>query len=221
MVPIFSLAWVYGAGLLAAAPMGPVNAVAIRRGLIGRWTRTLRVGLGSVLAESCYVAAALYGGRRIFQEISPETFRRWVGLPAAGIITFIGLFLLRKAVINPQRTLEGAEPKQTRRQGASALGDILMGSLLTATNPATAMYWLLGVGPAWLEQANVPPGSAAVWFAWAAAVAGLATWFIFVATLVRLRPQNVGPRFFRIVNAVCGSLLTLGGIALAAASLLK
>ena len=221
MLEISSLAWIYGAGMLAAAPIGPVNAVAIRRGLMGRWTDTLRVGCGSMLAESCYVAAALWGGQRVLQAIPPDALHRWVGLPAAGIITLLGLFILRKAVASPRRSPAAGRLERARQEKASALRDVLTGVLLTAINPVTMFYWLLGVGPAWLEQANLAPGSAAVWWGLAAAVAGLATWFTFVAMLVRLRPQNVGPRFFKIVNAVCGGVLTAGGIALALRSLLR
>jgi len=221
MLGISSLAWIYGAAVLAAAPIGPVNAVAIRRGLIGRWTDTLRVAMGSILVESCYVAAALWGGRRVLQAVPADTLHRWVGLPAAGIITLLGLFILRKAVASPRRSRAADRLERMRQQKAPALRDVLTGALLTAINPVTMFYWVLGVGPAWLEHANLTPGSAAVWWGLAAAVAGLATWFIFVATLVRLRPQNVGPRFFRIVNAVCGGVLTAGGIALAVRSLLR
>ena len=38
-------------GLAAAAPMGPVNMLAIRRGLIGGWRHTLACGVGSVTGE--------------------------------------------------------------------------------------------------------------------------------------------------------------------------
>ena len=221
MLEISSLAWIYGAALLAAAPMGPVNAVAIRRGLMGRWTDTLRVGCGSMLAESCYIAAALWGGRRALRALPADVLHRWVGLPAAGIFTLLGLFFLRKAVTGPRRSRAADRIERMRQQKASAPRDLLTGALLTVINPATMFYWLLGVGPAWLEHAKLTPGSAAVWVGWAVAVAGLATWFAFVATLVRLRPQNVGPRFFRIVNAVCGTVLTAGGIALAVRSLLR
>jgi threonine/homoserine/homoserine lactone efflux protein len=37
-------------GLAAAAPMGPVNMLAIRRGLIGGWRHTL-AGIGSVTGD--------------------------------------------------------------------------------------------------------------------------------------------------------------------------
>src|SRR5579863_5127620 len=41
----------YLMGLAAAAPMGPVNMLAIRRGMIGGWRRTLACAIGSVSAD--------------------------------------------------------------------------------------------------------------------------------------------------------------------------
>ena len=37
-------------GLAAAAPMGPVNMLAIGRGVIGGWRHTLACGIGSIPA---------------------------------------------------------------------------------------------------------------------------------------------------------------------------
>jgi threonine/homoserine/homoserine lactone efflux protein len=38
-------------GLAAAAPIGPVNMMAIRRRVVGGWHRTLACGIGSVFAD--------------------------------------------------------------------------------------------------------------------------------------------------------------------------
>ena len=48
---IHVLAAAYFMGLAAAAPMGPVNMLAIRRGMIGGWVRTLACGIGSVAGD--------------------------------------------------------------------------------------------------------------------------------------------------------------------------
>ena len=220
VVNFSTLAWAFGAGVLAAAPIGPVNAVAIRRGLIHRWTHTLSVGLGSALVETCYVALAFWGGKGIMEAIPAESLHRWVGLPAAGIVIIIALSILRRAIVNPQRLLASVRLERMRQRRATFMRDVLAGAGLTAINPATLLYWF-GVGPAWLEQAAVAAGSTAVWYGIAAAVAGLASWFIFVTVLVRLRPQNVGPHFFRTVNLVCGCLLGCAGIALAVIVIVK
>ena len=44
-------------GLLAAAPVGPVNMMAIRRGIAGGWRHTVACGIGSIAAAVVSLAA--------------------------------------------------------------------------------------------------------------------------------------------------------------------
>ncbi|OPX23361.1 MAG: hypothetical protein B1H04_03800 [Planctomycetales bacterium 4484_123] len=206
------------AGLLAAAPMGPVNMVAIRRGLIAGWTRTLWVSLGCVMLEATYILVGFWGGAQLMDRLPIGQIRTWVGLPGAAVILAIGLLILRKAVRNPRRVLAAARAERTRSNGASRLRDLLTGAGLTLINPAVLLYWL-GAGAKLIEKGHVAPGSAAVWQGAAAATAGLSCWFLSISLLIRSRPDRVGPNFFRAVDAVCGAVLTVSGIALALTAL--
>ena len=53
-------------GLAAAAPMGPVNMLAIRRGMIGGWRHTLACGIGSVAGDLILFSLVLLGGHYLF-----------------------------------------------------------------------------------------------------------------------------------------------------------
>ncbi len=53
-------------GLAAAAPMGPVNMLAIRRGVIGGWRHTLACGIGSVTGDLILFSMVLVGGTTSF-----------------------------------------------------------------------------------------------------------------------------------------------------------
>ncbi len=214
MLDFSCLAWAYGAGLAAAAPIGPVNAVGIRRGLILHWRHTLWVSVGSMGVEGGYVALALWGGSELMRRVPVDSLRQWMALPAAAIIILVGLFILGKAVVDPQRAFAKVRLERMRQKSATAVRDVAIGAALTAINPGTLLYWLLGAGPLWLQRADLSAGSAAVWYGLIAAMCGLGTWFAFLIALVRLRPQKVGPRFFRLVNALCGLVLTAIGVAL-------
>ena len=71
-------------GLAAAAPMGPVNMLAIRRGLIGGWRHTLACGIGSVTGDLILFSLVLLGGHYLFSALSNPTLRTY--LEAAGVI---------------------------------------------------------------------------------------------------------------------------------------
>lgn len=58
---IHLLAATFLMGFVAAAPIGPVNMMAIRRGVIGGWRHTLACGIGSVLGDLVLFSLALAG----------------------------------------------------------------------------------------------------------------------------------------------------------------
>ena len=58
---IHVLAAAFFMGLASAAPMGPVNMLAIRRGMIGGWRRTLACAIGSVAGDLILFSLVLLG----------------------------------------------------------------------------------------------------------------------------------------------------------------
>lgn len=214
MPEILVLAWAFGLGLMAAAPVvGPVNMIAIRRGLVMHWTRTMWVGIGSVAFETCEVALVMWGGSTLMENINVDSLRHYVELPAACIILLLGLFIIRKAFVPSRRAKAAIRAERMRHWRTGVSGDFLTGAILTFINPATFLWWV-GVGPAWLQGADVSAGSVGMWLGVAAVSCGMACWFAFITVLVRLRPQKIGPTFFRIANGLCGIAVTGMGIVL-------
>ena len=65
-------------GLAAAAPMGPVNMLAIRRGVIGGWRHTLACGIGSITGDLILFSLVLFGGHYLFSDVSdPISGQSW------------------------------------------------------------------------------------------------------------------------------------------------
>src|ERR1039457_5284968 len=82
-------------GLAAAAPMGPVNMLAIRRGVIGGWRHTLACGIGSVTGDVILFFLVLLGGHYLFSDLSNPTLQ--TVLAAIGVIVLLplGIYFLR------------------------------------------------------------------------------------------------------------------------------
>jgi hypothetical protein len=102
-------------GLAAAAPMGPVNILAIRRGLIGGWRHTLACGLGSVAGDLILFSLVLVGGHYLFSDLSNPTLH--TVLAAIGVIVLLplGVYFLIRAVKDPLRAYTSA--RQHRDEG--------------------------------------------------------------------------------------------------------
>ena len=90
-------------GLAAAAPMGPVNMLAIRRGMIGGWRHTLACAIGSVTGDLILFSLVLLGGHYLLSDLSNPTLR--TVLAAIGVIVLLplGIYFLFRAVKEPLR----------------------------------------------------------------------------------------------------------------------
>jgi threonine/homoserine/homoserine lactone efflux protein len=194
-------------GLAAAAPMGPVNMLAIRRGLIGGWRHTLACGIGSVSGDLILFSIVLIGGHYFFSDLSKPTLQ--TVLEAMGVIVLLplGIYILVRAVKDPMRAFARARQHwHEETVPAHLIAEVADCVALTIFNPLTILYWV-GVTSNWLPFAHSVLGySAPVWGILMAA-AGLMSWFTALIIVVRFIPHRIGPTFFRLVNTVLALIL--------------
>jgi len=194
----------YLMGLAAAAPIGPVNMLAIRRGMLGGWHHTLACGIGSVAGDLILFSLVLLGNQYLLSDLSNPTLRT-VLAAIGGIVLFpMGLKEpLRAYASARKRWNEGTVP-------AHMVSDVAASTALTVFNPVTMVYWV-GVTSNWLPFAHSIFGSKAPGWGILMAAAGLMTWFTTLIFVVRFMPHRIGPTFFRIVNAAFGLILLAFG----------
>jgi threonine/homoserine/homoserine lactone efflux protein len=194
-------------GLAAAAPMGPVNMLAIRRGLVGGWRHTLACGAGSVAGELTLFSLVLLGGHYLFSDLANpklQTILAGIGLI---VLLPLGTYFLVRAVREPLKAYacarknwdEGTVP-------AHLITDVAACAGLTIFNPLTIIYWV-GVTSNWLPLAHTILGANAAAWGFVMVASGLTTWFTTLVIIVRFIPQRIGPAFFRLINAILGVIL--------------
>ena len=158
---IHVLAAAYFMGLAAAAPMGPVNMLAIRRGMIGGWVRTLACGIGSVAGDLTLFSLVIAGGHYFLSDMSNPALQ--TVLAAVGVIVLfpLGLYFLIHAVSEPLRAYIRASKRWDKGANpAHLVRDVTAGAALTIFNPLTMAYWV-GVTANWLPFAHSVLGSKA------------------------------------------------------------
>ena len=197
----------YLMGLAAAAQIGPVNMMAIRRGLLGGWRHALACGFGSVAGDLILFSLALLGGHYLLPDLSDPALRT-VLASVGGILLFpFGLYFLLRAVRKSPRIYS---PNSIRAAAGSLptrlAADAAAGTALTVVNPLTLVYWI-GVTSNWLSFAHVILGSRAPGWGVLMVASGLMTWFTVLAFVVRFTPQRIGPAFFRLADTVLGLVL--------------
>jgi L-lysine exporter family protein LysE/ArgO len=194
-------------GLAAAAPMGPVNMLAIRRGLVGGWRHTLACGIGSVTGELALFCLVLLGGHYLFSDLSNPTLRTVLAVIGLIVLLPLGIYFLVRAVKDPLRAYASARKSWDEGTVPAHLAtDVASGTALTIFNPLTLIYWV-GVTANWLPLAHPILGSQAPGWGILMVAAGLMTWFTTLIIVVRFIPNRIGPTFFRLVNAILGIIL--------------
>ena len=201
----------YLMGLAAAAPIGPVNMLAIRRGMLGGWHHTLACGIGSVAGDLILFSLVLLGNQYLLSDLSNPTLRT-VLAAIGGIVLFpMGLYFLVRAVKEPLRAYASARKRWNEGTvPAHMVSDVAASTALTVFNPVTMVYWV-GVTSNWLPFAHSIFGSKAPGWGILMAAAGLMTWFTTLIFVVRFMPHRIGPTFFRLVNAAFGIILLAFG----------
>jgi len=127
------------AGLIIAAPVGPVNLLCVRRALEKGWKSGLVSGLGAAFADTMYGAIAAFGISLVIQFLIREQF--WIRMIGGMFLMGIGVLYYRKK----PHALDHDE------NSSAANSDLVSTFLLNVTNPTTVLSFLavlatLGVG---------------------------------------------------------------------------
>ena len=182
------------AGLIIAAPVGPVNVLCIQRSLEKGWRSGLLSGLGAALVDTLYGGIAGFSISLVIQFLIREQF--WIRLIGGFLLIGLGVAYYFKT---PRSLKDG-------HTDSSAHSDFVSAFLLTATNPTTVLSFLavlamLGQG----QQHALWQTSLLV----AGIFCGSMSWWILLTGGATLLRDKVTDNTMLILNRV-------GGIAIAA-----
>ena len=204
---IHVLAAAFMMGLAAAAPIGPVNMMAIRRGVAGGWRHTLACAIGSIAGDLVLFSLALIGGSYLLPRLSSPRLRTVLETVGAVVLIPVGIYFLALVFKHPHQALRSA-----RRNWAKGpipvrlIGEAAKAAALTLFNPLTMVFWI-AVTTSWLPLASSVFGNSAP--AWGIVMVGLGlmTWFSALIALVGFAPHRTGATLFRLANAFLGLVL--------------
>ena len=130
------------AGLIIAAPVGPVNVLCISRTLSKGRRSGLVSGLGAAAADTFYGSIAGFGITLVIQFLIREEF--WIRLFGGILLVAIGISYYFKA---PQK-LSKNDREETKRS------DFVSSFMLTLTNPTTVLSFLAVLAGLGMSQAR-------------------------------------------------------------------
>jgi threonine/homoserine/homoserine lactone efflux protein len=194
-------------GLAAAASIGPVNMMAIRRGIAAGWRHTLACGIGSVFSDMILCSLALLAGKFLLHGLSNPKLQAVMAAFGVALLFPVGIYFLLLVFKDPRRTYKKARKRWSAGHAPSHFaGEAAKAAALTIFNPLTMLYWI-GVTSSWLPFAYSILGNSAPGWGALMAGAGLIAWFTTLIFLVRFIPRHIGAVFFRLANAILSLVL--------------
>jgi threonine/homoserine/homoserine lactone efflux protein len=184
------------AGLVIAAPVGPVNVLCMHRTILKGWKSGVISGLGAASADGLYGAVAGFSIRFIINFLERELF--WIRLVGGILLVAIGAAYFFK---NPGSFESGADE--------SATSNFRSTFLLTLTNPTTVLSFLAVLAALGMAQHRQ-------WWLTSFLVAGIfcgsMLWWVVLAGIVNRFRGSVNDRGLRWMNRIAGLAIGAFGV---------
>ncbi|MEN0645261.1 LysE family transporter [Alkalicoccobacillus gibsonii] len=183
-------------GISLAAPIGPVNAAQIEKGLRAGFLHSWVVGIGAMFADLLYMLIVFLGVSH-FLEI--EGVKVFLWLFGAFVLIYTGAESLKKAA-NEVSGARASGYNQTLTQS------FWSGFLISVVNPLTILFWL-GIYGSVLAKTVTLYDVNQIWLFSAAIFIGITAWDIAVAILSSTARRFVNQKAISRVSILSGICL--------------
>lgn len=185
-------------GLSLAAPIGPINAAQIDRGIRNGFMHSWLVGVGAVVADGIYMLVVYIGVVNFLETSFMQTF---LWLFGAFVLIYTGIETIIKAGKIHLQDSRGREP---------LIKSFLFGFFMSISNPLTILFWLGIYGSVLAKTASAYDTSQLVVFS-SAIFIGLLLWDITMAGIASSFRNFVTSRLLVIISLLSGvSLVGFG-----------
>jgi len=183
-----------GKGIAFAAPVGPVTAEAIRRGLQGGFSPAFRVKLGAAVGDAILLIVVYY----FVTAISNETIRSVISLVGACVIIYMGV----------KNIIKGITVKPDISSSVSFDNGLKLGLGLALTNPFAVAFWF-GV---FSNLSSTDALSQDPLFSGFLILTGILLWDVILCLLLEIGKRYVNVLFIQLVTVSAGIVLCYFGI---------
>lgn len=191
-------------GFCTAALIGPVNFMAVRRGILGGFQQTVSVGAGAAFVDAVCAYLVFTG------LIELGYYGAWkIILWGVGIILilYIAYATLMEIGDNPEMT----RAVKVKRQLQFFEHSTVVGFILAASNPFTLIYWIGVVGTLNLSGLIDFTGRAATSF-FSAVLVGEMVWFLLLGIGVHHTRNLFNPKWLTRISRAAAILLVGYGL---------
>jgi len=191
-------------GLITTAPVGPVNIMAIQHAAQRGFRQGLYVGLGAVIADSIYAAAAIFGVSAVTRFVEGQ----FDLLKTAGAVLLI-VFGLK--IMNTHPHLD----RETGGRVKGIWGEVTAAFFMVLTNPGVVLAYVAIVGG--LGHWRPQPGDHSGALAMVLGVAlGASAWWAALSAVVTRFSARIDDHWLDRANHIAGYILIAFGLVIGA-----
>jgi threonine/homoserine/homoserine lactone efflux protein len=185
-------------GLSLAAPIGPINAAQIDRGIRNGFMHAWFVGVGAVLADAIYMLAVYIGVHQFLGTPFMKTFLWTFG-------SFVLFYTGVESMINA-----GKVTLEKNRNKEPLIKSLLSGFFMSISNPLTILFWL-GIYGSILAKAAASYESSQLILYSSAIFIGLLLWDFTMAGISSSFKKYLTPSLLVFISFLSGfSLIGFG-----------
>jgi threonine/homoserine/homoserine lactone efflux protein len=196
-------------GVIAAAPIGPVNLICIRRTLTYGQLNGFLAGLGAALGDAIFAFVAGFGVKWVFDAI--QDMGVLLKLASAALLMIYGWRVFVNA--SPPEIMRNPDGSIQRGSVGDLAGALASTFALTVTNPATMVGFATMFG-AFAEVVNFQSSQVATLVLVLSAIGGSILWWFVVTAVTGIFRQSIESSALKRMNQASGLLIFATGATL-------
>lgn len=186
-------------GISLAAPIGPINAAQLDRGIKYGFVNAWLIGLGSVVADIAYMMVVYLGIIHVLEIPFVNTF-----------LWLFGAFVLIYTGVESLKGLGQISSTNNRENEESYKKSFIAGFLMAISNPLTILFWLGIYGSVLVKTASTTSLEQLALYS-SAIIFGLVIWDVSMAALSSSFRKFLSTGVLAIISIISGfSLIGFG-----------
>lgn len=181
-------------GLSLSAPIGPINAAQLDRGIRGGFWPAWLLGLGAVIADVIYILLVYFG---VVHFVNTPFMKSFLWLFGFFVLLYIGI----ESLISAQKIA-----LQENRSAESLSKSFVAGFFMSLSNPVSILFWLGIYGSLLAETAASYATKDLIIFS-AAVLSGVLLWDITMAAMASAFRKWLTARLLKTISILSGLCL--------------
>ncbi|RSL30579.1 amino acid transporter [Salibacterium salarium] len=187
-------------GLTLAAPIGPINAAQLDRGIKSGFWHAWLVGVGAMVADGLYMLLVYLG---VVHFLSAPLVKTFLWLFGFFVLVYIGI----ESVKGAANTIT----VRSQRKEQPMIKSFLSGFFMSLCNPLTILFWL-GIYGSIVAKTADSQSIEQLWLYSLAIFIGVSLWDVTMAGMASVFRKYLSNRMLTIISIASGFSLIIFGI---------